>query len=627
MTGQAKVQLILELKNKIKTGITKAKQWVNSNVREIKSNISDLKSHSVSSFRNMFSGFSLNRIKGKFTDLKFTAVSAMRDIGNEVPIIGQAFRLIRNPITLAAGAIIGLGAAVNGATNDAAAFNKNFMQLQMLNLDKPIADMQYLKRMVKDTAFNEGFDVGKTSTAFFDVQSVTGKYGKEVKDIVAKQGEFAQLMQADFNKWIEGTAKAMANYGFGADQLDEFNRAAFATVRTGVTTFDQLAKVMSVYAGSAASAKQNFSAANKIFSLFTVKVKSVDEAATLTKSLFNDLTKKSTIDSMKKLGINMYDNNGHLKQADQLLIELSEKFRKLGDNDRALIELKNQFQGSEGLTAYIQAAMGDTKQLQDTINNFDATGLDLTKALKIAEQDSSYLIDKITNKIKNLKTELGEETLPLKMRWLERKLDFVEGVKANWFPGVAKQNYQQEGTDYMLDKFSGIINNPGNYTKADFDKTFNEIHTLYNRYQDDYAKSRKYEPTVYQYLNTDKHYEALFDKGALSTLKNLDKELMNIYMRLPKDHDKTVLDNRNKLAGIGNDDENTNNAPTTEALGVREITGSAKQIRNMTINIDALNKGGINTENTTLQHMDAQELEEWFTKMMMRVVRNTELSY
>jgi hypothetical protein len=62
-------------------------------------------------------------------------------------------------------------------------------------------------------------------------------------------------------------------------------------------------------------------------------------------------------------------------------------------------------------------------------------------------------------------------------------------------------------------------------------------------------------------------------------------------------------------------------------MGINKITGSAKQIRNITINIDALNKGNINTENTTLQRMDAQELEEWFSKMLMRVVRNTELSY
>ena len=99
------------------------------------------------------------------------------------------------------------------------------------------------------------------------------------------------------------------------DKLDEFNRSAYATVKVGVTTFDQLAKVQSVYAGAAASSNQSFDTANKFLALFTVKTKSVDEAATLTKSMFNDLTKDTTIKAFKKVGISLYENNGKIKQA------------------------------------------------------------------------------------------------------------------------------------------------------------------------------------------------------------------------------------------------------------------------------------------------------------------------
>jgi TP901 family phage tail tape measure protein len=619
--GQAKVELILDMKSKLKTGFTKAKQSVNSNVREIKSKLGDLKSSTTSTFSNMFSGFSLNPVKGQFTDLKLNAVKAMRDIQSEIPMVGTAFRLLKNPITLAAAAIFGIGKAANAATNDAAAFNKNFRQLQMLNLDKPIADMQHLKRLVKDTAFKKGFDMNQTNTAFFDVQSVTGEYGSEVKKIVSKQGEFAQLMQADFNSWVEGTAKAMANYGFGADKLDEFNRAAFATVKTGVTTFDQLSKVMSVYAGSASSAKQNFGAANKIFSLFTVKVKSVDEAATLTKSLFNDLTKKSTIDAFKKIGINVYNNNGQMKQADSLLIELSQKFKKLGDNDRALIDLKNQFSGSEGLTSFIQSAMGSTEKLQSMINNFDATGLDLSKALNISKQDSTYLQEQLENRLKILKADIGEELLPTKVAWQQFKLDFVGKSRSSINPSKASEGYQQAGTDFILERFAGIINNPGQFTTKQFDDVFSDIHTLHEYYQKDYAKSRKYEPNIYEYTKKEERFGAFYDKGALSTLYNLERQLRKVYANLPENHDQTIAD---QDGGITTGTEDTS---LVKESPIDKITGHAKQIRNLTINIDAFNKGGINTENTTLQHMDAHELEEWFSNMMMRVVRNTEKGY
>lgn len=64
---------------------------------------------------------------------------------------------------------------------------------------------------------------------------------------------------------------------------------------------------------------------------------------------------------------------------------------------------------------------------------------------------------------------------------------------------------------------------------------------------------------------------------------------------------------------------NTNN-------DITKVTGAGSSIKNITINIDSLNKGGINTQNTILQKMNAQEIERWFNEAMMRVVRNVELS-
>ena len=50
MTGQAKVQLILELKNKMITGLKKAKRSVTENVTKIKGSFAKLE---VSALRNI----------------------------------------------------------------------------------------------------------------------------------------------------------------------------------------------------------------------------------------------------------------------------------------------------------------------------------------------------------------------------------------------------------------------------------------------------------------------------------------------------------------------------------------------------------------------------------------------
>lgn len=58
---------------------------------------------------------------------------------------------------------------------------------------------------------------------------------------------------------------------------------------------------------------------------------------------------------------------------------------------------------------------------------------------------------------------------------------------------------------------------------------------------------------------------------------------------------------------------------------VNKVTGDARQVKNITINIDSLNKGGINMSNST-QGMTKEEVEDWFNNMMMRIMRNAELS-
>ncbi|MDR3327318.1 MAG: hypothetical protein LBT04_04215 [Prevotellaceae bacterium] len=77
----------------------------------------------------------------------------------------------------------------------------------------------------------------------------------------------------------------------------------------------------------------------------------------------------------------------------------------------------------------------------------------------------------------------------------------------------------------------------------------------------------------------------------------------------------------------GNNENNNDNSGNSLSKSVSEVTGSAKQIRNITINIDSFNKGGINTQNTSLQKMDAKQIEDWFIDACMRAVRNVEMSY
>ena len=612
MNGQAKIELMLSLRNKIRGGLNQAKQ---------------------DTFK------SVNAMQAKMNTLKFNFAKNSKEIMNEVPLIGNAFRLVSNPIALTVAGVAALGKGIDYTTQKAANFNTQFRNLANLNLDKSKREIDSLRRMVLDTAYDKGFNTDKTVMGYFDVQSTTGKFGGEVKRIVEKQGEFANLMQADFNEYIAGTAKGMANFGFGAEKLDEFNRSAYATVKVGVTTFDQLAKVQSVYAGAAAANNQTFDTANKLLALFTVKTKSADEAATLTKSMFNDLTKDATIKAFKKIGISIYDTNGNIKQADSLMMELNKKFLAL-DGDKKVIALKNQFTGSDGLISLVQAATDKSGQLQNTFNSFDSTKLGINKALELARNDVNYINETLQNKIKALEIEIGTNLLPLKEWWAQLKLEMINGVM--WVIRGEKGNRNKqynEGWTKQSEEYGGVLQSAANLTKEQYTKKLAELNIAMKAVESAHWKIAKDVNNIPLpwggFLWTDERknewrteqsgYVLDYSKGKIDYTKNLIRDFQNEW-QTKTNFGRNVLSHPDPTKkGDANSNGNANS--TTLGSSVDSVTGSARQIRNLTVNIEAFNKGGINTQNTNLQHMEPTQIEEWFTDMCMRVVRSIESTY
>lgn len=637
MGGTAKIELMLELKNKMSAGLNKAKKDTFKGVGEMQGKANELKIEFKNKVKkglnqakkDTFKG--VNEIQAKMNSLKSGVLKNSKAIADEVPMLGNALMLAKNPIALTVAGVLAIGKGIDYTTQKAADFNTQFRALANLNLDKSRKEIDSLRRMVLDTAFDKGFDTNKTITGYFDVQSTTGKFGGEVKRIVEQQGEFANLMQADFNNYIAGTAKGMANFGFGEEKLKEYNRSAYATVKVGVTTFDQLAQVQSVYAGAAAANNQTFDTANKLLALFTVKTKSVDEAATLTKSMFNDLTKDATIKAFKKVGINVYDLTGNIKQADSLMLELNKKFAGL-DDDKKVVTLKNQFSGSEGLIAMIQAATDKSGQLQNTFNNFSQTKLDMDKTMELAKNDLNYKNEIMRNKLATLEIEIGTSLLPLKYKIAELKLAVVELVN-NLV--IGPKGIAERGAGKANAKYMGLINEAQYMDKDSFTKNLAEIKLDITQTERDHKKKTIDDvKSSWMWLGnplalvTKLGYNTVInqeDVGKVNQMKQIESQLIKTW-KATTNAGKNLL--TTKGTTIITPDPTKTDPPGGSPLSdnLDAVTGSARQIRNLTVNIEAF-KGGINTANTTMQNMEPAAIEEWFTDMCLRTVHSIETTY
>lgn len=360
-----------------------------------------------------------SRLGNKMRSFSLTQSGALEAISAVAPGAAAGLTALVNPIVLAGAAAAATAALLGKATTKAAEFQNVFLELKNLNLDKTRGEIDLLNKKVLDTAFATGRAPEAMSRAFFDIQSITGAYGDEVEKTASKIGLFSKAVKSDFNEQVTASAVAMKAFGFQADQMDKFLASSFKTVQVGKVTFEELARVQTDYAGAAVKSFQSFDSANQLFAVFTGKAKSAEEAATLTKSAFQDLFKDSTVTSFKKaLDINLFDPmTGLPKQLDQIVGEMNMKFKELGGSSpEKLNALVNQFKGSEGLVALVGEAAFNGDAFLKTIEDFNRTDFNLDKALGNANQDLVAMREELDNRVNVLMIKLGQQILPIAIK-------------------------------------------------------------------------------------------------------------------------------------------------------------------------------------------------------------------
>ena len=117
-----------------------------------------------------------------------------------------------------------------------------------------------------------------------------------------------------------------------------------------------------------------------------------------------------------------------------------------------------------------------------------------------------------------------------------------------------------------------------------------------------------------------------FIKDMRANLNMIDPEKS----QTESDSEPSFLEQGMEVLGFGSGETTTGGGKNDPSGlgGADAVAGSAKQIKNITVNIDAFNKGGINAGNTQgLNGKSATDIDEWFTQMLLRTIRNLEMSY
>jgi TP901 family phage tail tape measure protein len=592
-----------------------------------------------------------DKVSRKFTNTQ-TRISSfasrakkdISDLTSQIPGLSGLGTAIMNPMVAAGAAIAIVATGFVTVTKKAAAFENQFLELRQLNLEKPNSELERLNDNVLKTAFNTGMLAKDTAKAYFDIQSATGKYGAEVDGIVEKTALFARATKTNFDSAIQSVGKAINAFGMDAKDMVKFFASSFKTVQVGITTFDQLAATQTDYAGAAAAANQSIDDANKLFAAFTQTAKSTREAGTLTKQTFNDLTRKSTIDGFKAIGVSLFDNAGQMKSLDTVTRELVPKLSTMSDLEFS--RFKEAVGGSEGIRALLDRTKASGDSLLQTFDNFDSTKFDMAKALKNANLDATILWDILGNKIDTVLVRIGQKTLPNVISGFTTLIDKFDTT-------VNTIDQLNEKSELWSDTLSFIYNRTG---FAAMERAWENISSFIDGINT--GTDNIFHKIEYGYRGV---------KTLISTIAEASSSMFEgIGYALDRNFGMaaaSLLDVKNQLSGISKIDFAGHQSAMAGLLdpgvagdfslpfplrvpggdaggnggglaagggtvdptdGINAVSGGGKSVRNVTVNIQKLVEGI--TINTSEVAGEMPDIEEMVTRALVRAVGGAEIS-
>lgn len=636
--AQSKIELILEMKERIKTNLTKAKDAVSQSTKDMQDK--------------------LNHLKGTF-------VNAFAEMRKEIPIFDKAIRMLKNPIALAVGAFAALRAGI-GKLNEFAAQSRELYNAQAeaetklaavmrntmgartaeINSIKALASEQQRLGVIGDEVQLAGAQ--ELSTYLTKADNLK-KLMPVMNDMVAQQygynatQEQATSIATMMGKVMDGQVGALSRYGYKFDEAQEAilkfgteeERAATLADVVSASVGDVNAALAQTPEGALKQYENNLGDLQERFGgLFTAIAAAW-------------LPVRNAIMSGWERVVTVFERN-----KDRIISAVSAIANFIGSAISGVFTvlswIKNAFAFMYEWREVIYGVAGAFILLNAKmiITTTITTALAIKEALLTAAQ---WLLNvaMTANPIGIIIVAIGAligAIIALCRRyegwtsvWNAVKTTLVLSFKQyveNWKFGI-KELWMD--LQIFWERIKSFGENVGNVFKALAQAMKSVLRGDFEGAKAALANGFTFSTSA-RVTELEQQRDANrqnFKDESMARAKEIAEAWKQV--ELHKKQDASPVSETEEKAiygptGAPAADENgipTGGADGAGGLGTAEsVAGSAKQIRNITVNIDAFNKGGINTTNTEgLRGMDSNQIEDWFNQMLLRAIRNLEMSY
>lgn len=599
--GVSKLQLLIDLKNKLKLGLDQAKQQVSK---------------------------ATGAMQAKLDAFKASNINLFNAIEERVPGVSSALGMLANPYVLIIAGAIAAGAAIFKFT---AMANKWHEGLAEINVTAGLTQKELGGLSVKllEIGGRNVAPLEEVPQAFNRIISA----GLDVKTSLDALEPTLRASKAGFAD-IETTAMAAVSVmnSSGRD-VNYVYDVLFQTVKAGNANFKEIAQYLPKIIPMARNAGMALGETAGAFAFLTAQGQTSERATTLTQNAMKALSDPERIAAFKKMGINLYDAQGKIKPLIDIIDMLNKKTAGLSDLSRA------NFYGRLGMdseaASFFAASTQDADKLRKIIDEVTNSQGALEKAYKdsLTPMESWRIVQ---NALKVEMIKIGEIFLPIVSSIGEKVLGIInyfkelwrtneffrDSIKAlgaafvaigqiSWMPFKMVWNLLKgiwsvvwgiiDGISTLIGKITGI--------EGGFTGLYNKIRP-YLMWIYDFIK--QIGSIMYDVLTL--NFKGVRDK--VSSFKMPD--LSEIKQRI-----KVETESSGDFAGVPNNDPNKPGKTSNPTANTVQSIASGSQTKSITINIDSMIKN-FNPTNQDINGMSKDQLERWMIEMFMRVVRSAE---
>ena len=637
--GQAKISLLLELKNKLKAGLQSAKKIVSDDVQAM---------------------------KDKLNSLKSTHIDAFKSMKEEVPGFGRAMEVLGNPYVLITAGLTTLISLYGSARAEAAQWDNSMAKVNVT--------AQLGKKELGELS-DHILEIGARNTA--PLQAVPEAFNKIISagldtDTALKTLEpTLQAAKAGFTD-VDVVAKAAVSTMTSSGIMDA-NRVydiLFATLNKGNAEFADIAQYLPKIIPMAKAAGYSLEQVAGSFAFLTAQGMSSEQSSTGLTNLFKSLSDNDIINGsktklgLKGLGIDVFDAKGEAKPLIDIIDQLKAKTESLTGSDKVKFfdqigfdmetstAIASMTQNVDKLRENIDFTTNSTGQLSAAVENSKTA----TESWDVAGNMIKKTMIDIGQPINESFGRLGEELLPLLQPMLETFQTLLSGI---WDILSA------------VGEIAGAILKPFINIGKTILEWFNKSEILKDVFEG-IKIMLKGVVTVVEWLADKLGW--IFEHTLKPILDGIDWAYKKIKELLPTtavgDVAKEIIEKQNKAnnpyygyAGYEHDALGIPIAPKTPPTGMNaygfpatnlydgkktsplnfdkpgkekkskdgsgtSITGKAEQVRNITIHVQTIGvNGDFVSQNTDFKNMNKRDLQNFFQELLARFGQNLETSY